>query len=397
MKIALRQVAGLLGAALLLAGCGSSAAGGADAESGTGEGGSHVLGAMLPLTGPGASVGQDFRTGIEMAVSEINAGGGIAGGELLIKFEDTQGTPEGGVEAMNKFVNVYKAPMVLTATSPQTLSAQPIAARSNTLLLNIGGASPNLLDLPFLYNNAVNVNALGPILAAYLYEQGYKRLAFIGVADPFGDGTVAAITPVWEQLGGTVVEVQSIAATSADYSGQLLQIRSAQPDVIIASATGEILGKIVEQARAGGIEAPMAGPLGTAGLISVAGPAAEGFIDVSMTLSDPNEAPDSPAAQFYRDYQEAYDRVPSWIPGTAYETVYLYKSLVERAIDNGEDPADGAVLNELIKGATFEDRLMGNGQVNFRADHSVGRIIAIREVQDGAFVVLDLVEPAAAE
>jgi branched-chain amino acid transport system substrate-binding protein len=392
MKIALRHMVGLVGAAMVFAGCGGTADGGSE------EGGAYVLGAMLPLTGPAATVGQDFLTGMEMAVEEINAAGGIDGEDIVLKSEDTQGTPEGGVEAINKFVNLEKTPMVLTATSAQTLSAQPIAAQRSTLLLNVGGASPNLLDLPFLYNNAVNVNAMGPILAEYLHEEGYERLAFIGVADPFGEGTVDAVTPVWEELGGTVVENQSVDALATDYSGQLLKIRSADPDVVVASATGETLGQIVQQARAAGIDVPMAGPLGTAGLTAVAGPAAEGFIDVSMTVADPAEAPDSPAAQFYEDYQERYDdKVPSWIPGTAYETVYLYKTLVEQAIENGDDPRDGAVLEELIGGATFDDRLMGDAEVRFLDDHSVGRMIAIRQVTDGDFAVLELVEASAAE
>lgn len=353
---------------------------------------SYTLGVMLPLTGPVATVGQSFQTGIQMAAEEINADGGIDGKDLEVAFEDTKGTPEGGVAAINKFTSVEKAPMVITATSGQTLSAQPIAEQRHAVLMNVGGVSPNLLNLPYLYNNAVNITSMGPILAEYLYDQGYRKLAFLGTADPFGEGTVESVTPVWEELGGTIVENQSVAATDTDLTGQILKIKSASPDVVVATAVGEVLGQMAQQARSSGLSVPMAGPLATDGLTSVAGPAAEGFVDISMTVADPATAPDSATAQFVTDYQAEFGMSPSWIPGTAYETAYFFKSLVEQAIENGEDPTDGAVLNELIKGASFEDILQGGGDVTFIEDHSVSRVVAIREVKDGAFQVLETVE-----
>ncbi len=391
MKLSVgRSLAVVAVTSLLAAGCAAPESSGSSADE-------YKLGVMLPLTGPLASIGESFRTGIEMAAEQINADGGIDGTDLEVVFEDTQGTPEGGVEAMNKFVNVENAPMVVTATSGQTLSAQPIASQRDVLLMNVGGASPNLLELDALYNNAVNINALGPILANHLFEQGYRRIAFVGTADPFGEGSVEAMAPVWEELGGEVVAEQSVALTDTDYGGQMLKVRSGRPDVVIATATGEVLGQLVQQARAAGIDVPMAGPLGTDGLTSVAGKAAEGFIDVSMTVADPSSAPGSPAAEFYTDYEAEFGAAPSWIPGTAYETVYLFKSLIEQALEDGDDPTDGAVLEELVQGAEFDDVLQAGDTVNFLDDHSVARTVAIREVVDGAFDVVETVRAGDAE
>lgn len=391
MNRSMRFAAVGLTAALALSACAApgSSDGGADVDS-------YTLGVMLPLTGQLATVGQDFQAGIQMAVEDINADGGIDGKDLKVVFEDTKGSPEGGVAAINKFTSVEPAPMVVTATSGQTLSAQPIAEQRHALLMNVGGVSPNLLDLPYLYNNAVNITAMGPILAKYLWEQGYRKLAFLGAADPFGEGTVEAMSPVWEELGGTIVENQSVAATDTDLTGQILKIKSAGPDVVVATAVGEVLGQMVQQARSSGLAVPMAGPLATDGLTSVAGAGAEGFVDVAMTVADTDTdmdaAPDSPSAQFVADYKAEFDTSPSWIPGTAYETAYLYKSLVEQAIENGDDPTDGEVLSDLIEGASFDDILQGGGNVTFIENHSVSRQVAIRKVKDGAFEVLETVE-----
>lgn len=379
-----RSLAVLAVLSLGTAACAAPNSGGSSSEE------AYKLGVMLPLTGQLATIGKGFQTGIKMAEEQINANGGIDGKELEVVYEDTQGTPDGGVTAMNKLVNVEKASMVVTATSGQTLSAQPIAKQSETPLLNVGGASPDLLNKDYLYNNAVNINALGPILADKLYENGHRRIAFIGTADPFGEGSVEAMEPVWEDRGGSVVADQSIELNDTDFSGQLLKVKAGKPDVVVATATGEVLGQIVQQARAAGITVPMAGPLGTDGLTSVAGEDAEEFVDVSMTV-DPSSKSGSPAAKFYADYEKEYDTAPSWIPGTAYETVYLYKALLEQAIEDGDDATDGATLQKRLANAKFDDILQGGGTVAFLDDHSVARTVAVRGVKNGKFEVLDTV------
>jgi branched-chain amino acid transport system substrate-binding protein len=389
MSKALRFAVGFTAAATLLAGCGNTSN---SNTAGGNSGKPYQLGAMFALTGPSASIGQEFRKGVEMAVKEINDAGGVKGAKIDLRLEDGKGTAEGGVAAMNKFTNLDKRPYVITSTSAQSLAAQPIAAQHKTVLVNVGGSSPDLLNLPYLYNDAVNINAMGPALADHLYQKGYRKLAFIGTADPFGEGSVNTMTPAWKKLGGTVVENQSIKATDTDYSAQLLKIRQAAPDIVIATAIGQTLGQIVQQARAAGINVPMAGPLATAGLTSVAGKSAEGFEDISMSVIDPAQAPGTNAAKFATAFKTQYNEDPSWIPGAGYEAVYLYKSLVESALAQGKNARDGAVLQSFIQKATFPDYMLGGSEVKFLPDHSVGRAVTLRQVKDGKFVVTQTIQ-----
>lgn len=364
-------------AALALGGCGEGGAGAGGAEP-------YRLGAMIPLTGPFASATLTYRDGIQLAVDQINDAGGIDGTRIEVAFEDTEGTAEGGVQAMNKLVNLERAPMVISAASAPTLSAQPIAAQTGTLLVTAGSVSPGLLNLDNLYVNAVNLTRLGPLLADRLYDQGHRKVAFLGVADPFGEGSRDAFAPAWEALGGEVVEDQSFPSTGGDVSGQILKVREAQPDVVVVTAIGEVLGQVVKQIRAAGVDLPLAGPLAAKGLISAGGDAAEGFQDVALVLDE--EAGTEAATTFRNDFTALDQGAPNWDNGTAYEAVYLYKTLVEMAIEGGKDPRDGSVLAELIPDATFDDVLQG-GEVSFLPDHSVSRPVGLRTVQDGALVV----------
>ncbi len=370
-------VAAVAMAALALSGCGE---GGAEA----GETEPYKLGAMIPLTGPFASATLTYRDGIQLAVDQINKAGGIDGTEIEVKFEDTEGSAQGGVRAMNKLVNLERSPMVISAASAPTLSAQPIAAQTGTLLVTAGSVSPGLLNLDNLYVNAVNLTRLGPLLAKRLYDEGHRSVAFLGVADPFGEGSRDAFAAAWKALGGEVVEDQSFPPTGGDISGQILKVREAKPDVVIVTAIGEVLGQAVKQIRAAGVDLPLAGPLAAPGLISAGGDASEGFQDVALVLDD--KADTAAATTFRKDFTALGKREPSWDNGTAYEAVYLYKHLVETAIKQGVDPRDGSALTKLVPDATFDDVLQG-GQVTFLPDHSVSRPVGLRTVKDGAFAV----------
>src|SRR5712691_6280102 len=89
------------------------AASGAAAGKPSGE--AYKLGVTYPLTGPLAAFGADILPGITIAVDDVNKAGGVMGHPLQLVSEDTKSTPEAGLAAMRKVVDVDKVPVVLTA------------------------------------------------------------------------------------------------------------------------------------------------------------------------------------------------------------------------------------------------------------------------------------------
>ena len=111
------------------------------------------IGAILPLTGSGASYGVWMKGGTEMAAEEINAAGGIAGRKLEVIYEDHAADASKAVNAMRRLVEVEKVPFTLTSYSSPTLAVQPIGAQSKVVMMNGGGQSDNLANKDYLYNN----------------------------------------------------------------------------------------------------------------------------------------------------------------------------------------------------------------------------------------------------
>ena len=111
------------------------------------------IGAILPLTGSGASYGVWMKGGAEIAAEEINAAGGIAGHKLEVIYEDHAADASKAVNAMRRLVDVEKVPFTLTSYSSPTLAIQPIGAQSKVVMMNGGGQSDNLANKDYLYNN----------------------------------------------------------------------------------------------------------------------------------------------------------------------------------------------------------------------------------------------------
>src|SRR6185436_20734257 len=88
------------------------------------------IGAILPLTGSGASYGVWMKGGTELAAEEVNAAGGIAGRKIEVIYEDHAADASKAVNAMRRLVEVEKIPFTLTSYSAPTLAIQPIGSQN---------------------------------------------------------------------------------------------------------------------------------------------------------------------------------------------------------------------------------------------------------------------------
>ncbi|MCK4458341.1 MAG: ABC transporter substrate-binding protein [Methanosarcinales archaeon] len=105
------------------------------------------IGAILPLTGEAAEYGEDAKLGIDLAVEEINAAGGINGKRIQVVYEDSQATPSQGVSAIQKLTTVDKVPVIIGAmASSVTLAIAPIAEENKVVLLSPASSAPQITE-----------------------------------------------------------------------------------------------------------------------------------------------------------------------------------------------------------------------------------------------------------
>jgi len=350
-----------------------------------------TFGAMYPMTGPGAEIGQEQSQGSDLAVADVNARGGVAGWQLKVIVVDHKGVAAGGVQAMNQLVNLEKVPYVLTGFAGVTLAAQPIAAQNQVVLVNIGGTSINLLDKPWLYNDQLIGEPLNAPIAQYLVEHGIRTVATLVSEDPLGKDNAALFIADYTKRGGKVVVSETFPVGASDFSAQLAKIRAANPQALYNIAAGDPQGLLVKQARANDFKGLFCGALANPSLPIMGGAAAEGFVTTALAVDWSSKSRN--VQHFYTSYKAKFGKDPDWVQGTPYEGVMLLSKLIERVSRQGKDPRSGAaLLSALEADPTFPNYLSG-GVVTLRKDHGCTRAVAVSELRGGKFVPIRVITP----
>ena len=125
------------------------------------------IGAILPLTGDAAKYGESAKEGIELAIKEINAEGGVKGHKIEIIYEDSQGLPTTGVSAFQKLITSNRVPAVIGGLfSSVTLAIAPIANREHVVVLSPTSSAPAITKAgDYIFRNCASDIFEGKIMA----------------------------------------------------------------------------------------------------------------------------------------------------------------------------------------------------------------------------------------
>ena len=126
------------------------------------------IGAVFPMSGPNAEIGDIFARAAQIAVDHVNADK-MMSKKLQLLIEDSQATPQGGVVAVNKLINVEKVPYVLGAYTAVSKAIAPIGDKAKVVTINGGAVGPDLARDPRYATNVARVanrTAMDAIIAA---------------------------------------------------------------------------------------------------------------------------------------------------------------------------------------------------------------------------------------
>ncbi len=213
-----------------------------------------VVGFSGPLSGPAAEYGQDCVFGIDMAVKEINAAGGVTvkGKKYTFKLEklDDRVDPILAKNNALRFVNQQKAIAVFNpiATTLGSIMAIPqqdfiIAAYSSVHIINDKGH-------PMVINPVPNFVNYAQQMANAAWERGYRNAGMVVTLGPYGDGWRTVFKHAWINKGGRVVaDFPANYYTETDFSTQLTAALAKKPDFLLIGGPSSTTVLVIEQAR----------------------------------------------------------------------------------------------------------------------------------------------------
>jgi branched-chain amino acid transport system substrate-binding protein len=347
------------------------------------------FGVATPLTGPSAIFGIDQVQALRWAVDDINAKGGVNGRKLEAVIADHQTKPEVGIAVVNKFIAVDKVPVFVVAFSNVVKAVAPSANREKTLMLSVGANSPDVKNLgEYVYTMFpladIDMKALGSYL---VNKRGKKRAAVLYVNHEAGIEGAKVFTQSFKDAGGEVVLNESYEETRSDFTGLVLKVRSANPDIVHIHSTVSDFTNIVAQMRQLGLTMQVTSyqTAFNPKMIQELGAGAEGIIVTAMAPS----AADNPNVGPYLDrWQKEFHREPIGLPYTQYfhDAPYIVAALYKKLLDEKLPLTGDNMRKALIEIKSFPLPLTTN--ITFNDDHSVNALTYFWEVKDGKFVVV---------
>src|SRR6476659_5050354 len=208
-----------------------------------------LIGYLPALTGPSSSTGVGINRGIQLAVQEINAAGGIDGRQLELITRDTQSDPtkavNGAAELNHQKLSVVFGPV----NSGESLAVVPLLARTNTPQVHPCWVD-SLTDVkkyPMCFRNAPTNQQIGHAANRYVVDVlKKKKVAVISATTGYGTASANAYVPMLKQMGADVVYEAHVDAANPDLKPEILRMQSAGAEAIMPwSVNAGFLSRII--------------------------------------------------------------------------------------------------------------------------------------------------------
>src|ERR1700742_366104 len=193
------------------------------------------FGLTTALTGNLALLGTQARNGVEFAVDEINAGGGIGGKKLALTTEDTGASSTDALNAMNRILEGKPVVIFGSMISPHVFAQTEGVTKSETpFLVGATNAKVTAQGSKWLFRTHVHDGQLADLIPEYLVKTlGKAKPGIMAVADDYGLGASRGIQAALAKMSVSPAAVTSYAPSDKDMSAQLLEIKDKGADSLI--------------------------------------------------------------------------------------------------------------------------------------------------------------------
>lgn len=382
--------AGLLVTGVLTIAAGVSASGVASAAKKLSP---YLVGVPMPMTGAEAEAGTQIYNAEAMAAQFLNHHGGVLGHQIKLLEQDDACDAGTAVNAANLLVSKGVQAYVGGYCSGATLPAEPIIARAGIPYVMPAANSPELTTGGYKNVFLIDPSGSGDGIeaAAFFKQQHITKVFVIDDQSSFGVAIAQSAANAIKANGGTVVAggIQSIPATSNDFSAVISQIKSAGATGIYWSGYFSQAAQFATQLNAAGV----IGPHGTAKFvvadgsvdatyITGAGAAANGtYATIAALASGVGNVLGSNADKaFNRAYVKQFHAQPGPYSAFGYDAI-MALALAAKHVKS-------IVPKRVIAGLHALHFVGLTGKISFAADgNRLGAVMDLLEVVNGKYTL----------
>ena len=350
------------------------------------------IGAVISLTGAVGPYGQQVTRGLDLALEEINAAGGVNGAPLLLIYRDDETNPAKGREVTLDLINNEGIDLIIGAiSSTVTVEIAPICEKERVLLLSPTSSTPEISEAgQYIFRNYPSDILEGTAMADFARELGVRRAVIVAIDSEFGAGLTQVFSRRFQSKSRRVLETFRIPVDQVDNFDELISdIKQLNPEAIYLVAYLDAMGSLLKQFREAGIESLVMGSGAVTGqLAQLAGDAADNLVYAQPSFNPDSEEP--PVAAFVEAFRAKYSREPDIYAAHGYDSLKL---IVQSIINVGQTFPD-----EVKRGLLgLKDYHGAAGRTQFDERGDVVRYPTIFVIQDGHAVDYEKFEQAGGE
>ncbi len=338
----------LCSATLAVAACSSS---GGNSSGGGGSSSSPiVIGNQADLTG-NATVGVPGNYGVQFAVKQINANGGIDGHQIKLVTEDAQGSATGGTLSVRKLIDEDHVQAIInTTTSNASVPSIPAVQAAKVPYLISAGTDPVLVqpsNTMVFITPAVSLTYASKAYIQYFEKAGYKKVAVIAAESALGIENQKLMNQYAPQYGVTLSAWEHFAATDTDFSAQVHAAAASKPDAIFV--IGDFTGNVAKAVRSAGINLPLMYDAATTDplLVKSLGDEAEGVVSFQTQATQLIDATTGSMATWKSEFAKAFPSPPAGVPSQfsleGYQTTFVLAEAIKTALAKGPLTTDAII------------------------------------------------------
>lgn len=334
--------------------------------------GTIMLGMIGPMTGSLAVYGTHVANGVNLAIDQINAAGGVTVGDatygLAVESKDDQGDSTECLNAMNALISDGIELVIGSATSGCTSSITSVANSEGVVLVTPSGTADALTtEMDYVFRTCFKDSFQGELAAQYAADEGYTKVGIVYCsADTYSAGLRDAFAAAAEELGLEIVAEESVATmTEVDYTNQFTKMVEAEAELVFVPFYYDVTGPyLVPQARSVGFDGILLGADGVDNTETTIPDGADlsvynDFLFVNHYSTE--LATSDISISFVESYEEVYGETPNNFDALGYDAVLVLKQAIESCGAFDADSvqaalADTSVVYEASTGTfSFDD------------------------------------------
>lgn len=353
------------------------------------------IGVITSITGRFAEFGEQHQAGVQIALEDVNAAGGINGAPVEVVWEDDTSEVNAALAAAERLVN-QGIPLVMGAYSSSitnplaqyfTRQQRPflVFTSSDDAITRPGSEWIFRLNQPSFAYAEVLFNVFDQLNADH--GDGYlETIVTIHGNGAFETAVADAVDLLAEERGYTVLDRQDYDQSGADFRPILNRFKGLEPDVVFMVSYAADSVALARQIQEVGLNAKVfaGGAAGFAlpNFIEGSGPAADYVYTATMWTQ---EVPYPGAEELNARLTEVLGRAPSYHAAQAYAGIITAVDVLSRAASF--DPAD---VRAALEATDMPDTVYGHiAFTDYQGYQNQARLPAVaQQVQDGEFVTV---------